>query len=141
MSKIEHFEVPEGMHCWSCEQNPCICEDGPQLMPKWKPNCVLPFCGGEKILDDFKFFGEMLRSCCKCGRGWVCTQDEWVHGTCPYCGATGNGFGPEELVFSLEIYHNLIDKNNNIKPNFTKSKEELIPTFLLNLYNNNSKSL
>lgn len=58
------------------------------------PELPPPHCGGKVEDVHDKGSNVMFRHCCMCHRGWECTRDEWINGTCPHCGASGpNGKG------------------------------------------------
>jgi len=83
--------------CWSCGKpvEACICgEDSPQPVTLKPPVETLPLCGASKdVIDGNPYYnkGEMERPCCTCGKKWMtASATEWIHGTCPHCGASGS---------------------------------------------------
>jgi len=87
--------------CWSCGKplTDCHCEEGPQPINQKKPKQTLPICQLSPDYEELKYLlkfakteqknHKVLHTCCKCGQAWLCSQIEYVWGTCPHCGANG----------------------------------------------------
>lgn len=83
--------------CWSCgrmflpEYKGEYCPDcGGRIIEIRKPKNIPPTCGSPKSIQFFSNPNERVpRPCCICGNFFLATKDEWIHGTCPHCGARG----------------------------------------------------
>lgn len=87
-------------YCWTCGKDIPLCTCGAErvVMEVKRPSEILPVCGTinykdmilEPWLDPDRKHEVLSRPCCQCGQYWGCTADEWINGTCPNCGASGN---------------------------------------------------
>ncbi len=122
--------------CWACGKDiaSCICMSETIPMTVKKPSEILPVCGSlsfenivlEPWLDPDRKHEALYRPCCNCGSYWISTQDDWINGTCPNCGVTGNESNKEitknELKFKGKILKSLInfERKDITKPNSAK---------------------
>jgi len=90
--------------CWSCGQHCALCKgcevtpccDSPQRQRVTAPKEPPPHCGGHAVGVDPELVlrlqtQEMEHYCCKCKKPYKATFNQWVFGTCPHCGASGDG--------------------------------------------------
>ena len=83
-------------YCWSCGQyctgckgchtTPCC--DNPNPVKVNYPESVPPPCGSPHS-EKLAVIERDTHFCCRCGKQFKSTYQQWIDGPCPYCGAKG----------------------------------------------------